>query len=249
VLSDEDRRRVREEFGADDAQVERDHLISHVLAVLSLQFATRIRLFGGTALSRTYLPGGRLSEDLDLIAVAPRSELATDLQNALSRALSREFGRPNFAPDLVSARGATAAVVSFPSGVGLRLQLLPGGHYPPWPFALTDLKQRFADAGPAALQVPTRSAFVAWKTVAWLDRASPRDLWDLAMLADIGAFDREARDLFVSLGTFASIPAGSRMPPAPSIEQWQLELSHQTRLSMAPAEARERVVAAWRRVT
>jgi predicted nucleotidyltransferase component of viral defense system len=69
MLTESERQNVKETFGADDAQVERDHLISHVLAAISDDLGDRIRFFGGTALARTYVTQGRLSEDVDLIAV------------------------------------------------------------------------------------------------------------------------------------------------------------------------------------
>lgn len=62
---------VAEQFGVAAEQVERDHLISHLLAFLSRDFGDRIHFIGGTALARTHLPNGRLSEDIDLIAVGP----------------------------------------------------------------------------------------------------------------------------------------------------------------------------------
>jgi len=44
---------------------------------------TRIQFIGGTALARTHLPDGRLSEDIDLIAVDDRKAVAADLDAAL----------------------------------------------------------------------------------------------------------------------------------------------------------------------
>ncbi len=76
MLIDSDRERVKAEFSADDSQVERDHLISHILAELSTGMRQQLKFYGGTALSRSYLPHGRLSEDIDLIAVGPRPAIA-----------------------------------------------------------------------------------------------------------------------------------------------------------------------------
>lgn len=56
---------------------ERDHLISHLLGYLSAHFADRIVFIGGTALARTHLVDGQLSEDIDLIAVCSRSDAST----------------------------------------------------------------------------------------------------------------------------------------------------------------------------
>ena len=71
VLSATDLRAVADEFGVDDPQVRRDHVISHALAGLSTIEDGRLLFFGGTALARTRLPTLRLSEDLDLVALAP----------------------------------------------------------------------------------------------------------------------------------------------------------------------------------
>jgi predicted nucleotidyltransferase component of viral defense system len=66
---------VAEHFGVSAGQVERDHLISELLALLSEHVAGGLIFFGGTALARTHLPEGRLSEDIDLLALERRSEL------------------------------------------------------------------------------------------------------------------------------------------------------------------------------
>ncbi len=53
----------------------------------------------------------------------------------------------------------------------------------PWPTERRLLVQRYSDAAPAALSVPTAPAFAAWKTTAWAHRATSRDLYDLWLLA------------------------------------------------------------------
>lgn len=66
---------VADRFGADMEQVRRDHLISHLLAAIAAHVSTDDGVFfGGTALSRTFLTDARLSEDVDLIALAPRAD-------------------------------------------------------------------------------------------------------------------------------------------------------------------------------
>lgn len=47
---------IAEQFGVAPAQVRRDHLISHLLAALSLDTADRVIFFGGTALARRPAP-------------------------------------------------------------------------------------------------------------------------------------------------------------------------------------------------
>lgn len=70
---------VAETFGVDESQVLRDHLISHLLAAISTEAAEQIVFFGGTALARSLIPDGRLSEDIDLIATSTRTAIAQRL--------------------------------------------------------------------------------------------------------------------------------------------------------------------------
>ncbi|MGW0055845.1 nucleotidyl transferase AbiEii/AbiGii toxin family protein [Nocardia nova] len=66
---------VAVQFGVSPEQVERDHLISHLLAAISRGFGDRLHFIGGTALARTHLVNGRLSEDIDLVALDNRTAL------------------------------------------------------------------------------------------------------------------------------------------------------------------------------
>lgn len=245
MLGDATRQQVKEVFGADDAQVERDHLISHALAAISADLGERVKFYGGTALARSFLPQGRLSEDIDLIAMGPRADVAEALARTLTRRLARDFGRPAFQPALVSSRGAEPVTVVFPSGPRIQVQLLPADHYPAWPFERRDLVQRYEDAKAATLLVPTLDAFVAWKTATFMDRQAPRDLWDLGALARLQPFTSGAAELFSSFGPFRSVPSTSTIPAAPTETLWQRDLAHQTRLSVDAATARSDVVAAW----
>jgi len=245
MLTESDRERIKTEFGADDSQVERDHLISHVLAELSKEMQSRLKFFGGTALSRSYLPNGRLSEDVDLIAVGPRTEIAQQVMRVLTLGLAREFGRPTFTPALDQVRRVAPVVMRVPSGPQVQLQLLPEDHYPAWPFHLTTLPSQYSDCEPAPLSIPSRDAFVAWKTSAFMDRRASRDLWDLAALAELAAFSPEAASLFKQFGPLRSLPSESTIPGAPDQSTWERDLSHQTRLALTAEEARARVVDAW----
>lgn len=246
MLSTSERDRAKEQFGADDAQIARDYLISHVLAVLSDELPQRVLFYGGTALSRSFLPNGRLSEDVDLISSGNRAEVARLVASSLRRRLAREFGRPTFTPLLEIARATQPVLVAFPNGASIQIQLLPADHYPPWPFESRSLEQRYSDAAPAVLQVPTLAAFVGWKTATFIDRRAARDLWDLAALAEAGAFSGEAADLFRRFGQFGALPSDTTLPPAPQEDVWQRDLGHQTRLRITALEARDSLVRAWR---
>ena len=65
-MNADERAAIAQQFGVAPEQVERDHLVSHLLAFLSQDLNDRIQFIGGTALARTHLPDGRLSEDIDL---------------------------------------------------------------------------------------------------------------------------------------------------------------------------------------
>ena len=245
MLSEADRQTTRRIFGADDAQIERDHLISHVLAAVSHDVGEQVAFFGGTALARTFLTDGRLSEDLDLIALGHRTEVGEALARTITRHLARDFGRPTYSPSFTSTRGAEAVNVVFPSGPRLQIQLLPSDHYPAWPFERRELVQRYSDAGPANLLVPTFDAFVAWKTVTYMDRRAPRDLWDLAAIAEFRPFTPGAASLFAKFGPHRSLPTNATIPSAPDVASWSHHLAHQTRLTISAQQARDRVVRAW----
>lgn len=63
----------------------------HLLAAISERMSDDVLFFGGTALSRTHAPDGRLSEDIDLIALRNRRTTAEELEATLLRATRREY--------------------------------------------------------------------------------------------------------------------------------------------------------------
>jgi hypothetical protein len=242
------RDRIAAQFGVASAQIDRDYVLSLLLAVLARNFADDVIFFGGTALARTYLPQGRLSEDLDLIAIGPRRELALRLDAALPRALLRDFGRLTWQPALNAVRDIEPASLADGQGLIVKVQLLKSSGYPPWPTEIRSLEQRYHGVPPAALRVPTLPAFVAWKTAAWCDRHAPRDLWDLWALARIGAINAEAAQLYREYGPTRTPPEQDfRTPPADA--DWVTQLGQQTRLDVSPGEALDLVRRCWAGVT
>lgn len=232
-------------FGVADAQVRRDHLLSHLLAALSSAAPDAVVFFGGTALARTHLPDGRLSEDLDLLAIGSRTSVVDRVGTALSTGARREFGRLTWTPALASVRDVDPALLSTADGLGVRVQLLdPVGH-PRWPTEVRSLIQRYSDAPPAHLRVPTLPAFVAMKTSAWADRRAARDLFDLWSMARQDLIDAAAVDLYVRHGPTGRPPASWLFGTPPADDQWHTELAAQTRLSVGPAAAAAEVRAAW----
>lgn len=236
---------VADQFGVAPAQVRRDHLVSHLLAALSSHLAQEVVFFGGTALARSLVPDGRLSEDIDLLAVRRRSEVVAAVEEHLVRGVRREYPGLRWEPPLRAVRDAEAAVLITPEGVTVRVQLLDPVGYAPWPTTPTDLVQRYSDAPPARLRVPTAASFAAWKTVAWADRAAARDLYDLWTLSRLGAIDGEAADLFARYGPTNRRPSDDLFRTGPTEQRWRRDLGGQLRLDVTAADALARVRAAW----
>jgi Nucleotidyl transferase AbiEii toxin, Type IV TA system len=219
------------------------------VATLSTHFADQVVFFGGTALSRSFVPDGRLSEDIDLIAVGSRGDIARVLEQRLVNANRREFPGLRWTPLLSGVRDVDPAVLATADGVNVRIQLLNRIGYPSWPTGSRELVQRYSDAPPATLTVPTPAAFAAWKTSAWTDRAASRDLFDLWSLAKIGAIDGEAVDLFTRYGPTNKPPDGRVFSVAPDESVWRRDLGSQTRLTITATEALAVVRDAWKSAT
>lgn len=243
-LSQEDLDRETARFGVADDQVRRDHAISHILGGISNRLRNDVIFFGGTALSRTHLVHARLSEDIDLIALGDRRGIAERLVTSINAALLRTHGRLSWSPSF-TARDLEPSIVETSTGISIRVQLLDRHGYQPWPTELRDIEQRYHDAPPATLIVPTIESFAGWKTTAWHLRGAPRDLYDLWALADAGSITPEAADLFAKHGTTGTRPREFMFAKAPSEVEWQASLSGQTRLDVKAAEALEVVRNAW----
>ncbi|MGO1051148.1 nucleotidyl transferase AbiEii/AbiGii toxin family protein [Crossiella sp. CA198] len=237
---------VAQGFGVARSQVRRDHLISHLLAALSDQVADQVVFFGGTALSRSFVPAGRLSEDIDLIAVGRRRDVADAVERCLVRGTRREYPGLGWRQRLSEVRDVEPAVLSAPDGTTVRVQLLGSVGYPPWPTAPRPLEQRYSDAPPATLVVPTLASFAGWKTTAWIDRLASRDLFDLWSLAALGAIDAAATELFARYGPTNRPPIPVMFSRCPEETVWRRELGEQTRLQITAAEALTTVAKAWR---
>ena len=153
-MNPDERDAVAQRFGVAAEQAERDHLISHLLGFLSRDFGDRIHFIGGTALARTHLPDGRLSEDIDLIAIADRKGVATDLDAALPRSLARTHGRLTLERDLSGGPASRPTILRTSAGLSVGLQLLSARDRMVWPTERRALVQRYTDAPPAELLVP-----------------------------------------------------------------------------------------------
>jgi predicted nucleotidyltransferase component of viral defense system len=247
-MDSDEREEIARRFGVAPEQVERDHLISHLLAFLSANFGERIQFIGGTALARTHLPDGRLSEDVDLIALDDRRAVAADLDAALPRALARTHGRLTLDPPFAGLTDVDAAILRSAGGLSVRIQLLSARDRVLWPTERRNLEQRYRDAPAAELIVPTLPAFAASKTSTWADRRAPRDLWDLWALSRIDAIDAAALKLYRRFGPTNQSPGEYLFKTAPSDAQWQTQLAGQTSLTITAAEALAAVRDSWTRV-
>lgn len=230
MLDQEELIAVADRFGVAEEQVRRDHLISHVLAVLP-QIAPGVLFVGGTALARTHLAepaaGGRLSEDIDLWT-PDRLPVATALDEQLPRLLRREFPRTGWNPPLSSTRSTVEpGVLVTGSGLRVRIQLLDHEDWARWPTESVRIETRYGDVrSDVVLEVPTLQAFAAMKTIAWSDRHAARDLYDLARLAELGALTAAAASL-VRDRTGASVQR-YEFTSLPSRLEWESQLAHQT---------------------
>lgn len=240
---------VAQTFGVDESQVLRDHLISHLLAAISAEAAEQIVFFGGTALARSLIPDGRLSEDIDLIATGTRTAIAQLLTTALPRALRREFPGLTWQPSPVAAREPAPAILRNADGLAVRIQLLSATGYPRWPTRHVDLVQRYNDAPPARLTVLTAAGFVAAKADAWHSRHASRDLWDLWALAAHGHFGADAADLYGRHGPTNRRPDPDDYAEPPGQARWERDLGAQVRLTVTAAEAAKVIAQAWRSIS
>lgn len=248
TLSNAELEAVANQFEVSEPQVHRDYAISHLLGALSERVADRVIFYGGTALARAYLPNGRLSEDIDLIAIGPRDPVAAIVDDVLATGARRRVGAASWQPALSDVRPVQPAQLLTRLGT-IKVQLLTDSTYEPWPTEHVRLHQRYADAPEATLQVPTLAAFAAWKTVAWGDRNAARDLWDLHGLAVIGAIDQVAATLYRRHGPTGANPGAWIFDRLPSVADWKAALAGQTRLTITPIEAAEVVRGAWATAT
>lgn len=218
-------------FGVADAQVRHDHLISHVLSAIA-GLGQPLTFFGGTALARTHIgnpaSGARLSEDIDLYS-PDRRRVAAVLDDRLPSLLRREFPRTTWDPPLSAVRAVDPAELVTREGIRVRIQLLDsgGGHrdLARWPTEVRAIDLRYRDLPDrATLQVPTLAAFAAMKTIAWADRHTARDLYDLARIAGIGGLTQDVA-IQVRQATGWSVLPGlfSSLPPL----DWSAQLGHQ----------------------
>ena len=105
---------IADRFAVSDDQVRRDHLISRLLAALARQVPDAVVFFGGTALARTYLPEGRLSEDIDLYARPARADVVAAVEAALETGVSGRIRPTDLGTVAVRSQGHRPRYPSHP---------------------------------------------------------------------------------------------------------------------------------------
>lgn len=235
---------VQRFFGCSELQVHRDHAISHVLDALQ-NMKTEMVFFGGTALSRTYLTDGRLSEDIDLYSNS-RDNVCRELDH-LPEMIEQEFPVANweFLPSRVL--DPKSALLNCDSVIKIRVQVLdaPSRDWDKIPTRMTPIHQRYSDVRSTQLVAPTFDSFAAMKVLAWFDRQKPRDLFDLAALSKLGDASNGVRQI---VQEFVGHEVSVKMLDRKVHGSWTEELAHQTRLDVTEEECLSAVLKWWRRV-
>lgn len=183
------------------------------------------------------------------MALDSRPALAAALDAALPRAVARSHGRLEWAPALSDIANTSAAKLVSARGLSVKIQLLSSQGRVLWPTEHRVVEQRYRDAPPAELSVPTLPAFAAAKTATWHDRRAPRDLWDLWALNTIGGIDLRAAELYRRYGPTNRLPGAHLFDRPPAEDDWKSQLAGQTRLTVTAEEALRAVRTAWARLS
>ena len=198
--------------------------------------------FGGTALSRTFLPEGRLSEDIDLYST-DRKALCHELGD-LPDLIEEEF--PQAYWDVLPSQTVDprSSLLVCDTSIQIKIQVVDSlsRGWQSIPTKPVSIYQRYSDVPNTQLVVPIFDGFVAMKVLAWFDRGTPRDLFDLAGLARVGEVSSEARELIKKLRGFELT---EKMLSRKISGLWQEELAHQTRLTVSEEECLSRVLEWW----
>jgi len=232
---------VQARFGTSHLQIQKDHAISHILAAIA-DFKTDLVFYGGTGLARTFLEGGRLSEDIDLFT-DNRIDLNLEL-DLVPDLIFQEFPQAFWLtrPSLISEPGKALLVCQ--QGVQIEVQAISaqGRGWSEIPTALSAIQLRYSDVPGIELRTPTLDGFSAMKLAAWFDRATSRDLFDLEGLAHLGPVSAVTRELVAELLGFTLTPG---MLVRRVVGIWNDELAHQTRLEITEEQAMARVLSWW----
>jgi len=181
-----------------------------------------------------------------LLCRGHRKDVATLLEDRIPQAVRREFPGLRWDPPLSAVRDIEPAALMTPDGLTVRMQLLNAADYASWPNEPRDLVQRYSDAPPATLLVPTSLSFAAWKTEAWIERAASRDLYDLWSLSKLGAINSGSARLFARYGSTGAPPSAQLLNRnQPTESAWRRDLANQTQIDVTAEDALSAVITAW----
>jgi predicted nucleotidyltransferase component of viral defense system len=241
MLDQHEAAETQNRFGTSYLQIQKDHAISHILGTLA-EFNTDLVFYGGTGLARTFLASGRLSEDIDLFT-SDRINLNLEL-DLVPELIFQEFPQAFWLtkPSQISEPGKALLVCQ--QGVQIEVQVISTQRrgWSEIPTALSQIQQRYSDAPRIKLRVPTLDGFSAMKLVAWFDRATSRDLFDLEGITHLGPISNDARILAAEL---LGLTLTLGMLDRRVVGHWRDELSHQTKLEITEEQALARVLAWW----
>lgn len=215
-------------FGTPRSQVLRDHLISHAIAALTeWPEQDGLTFFGGTALCRTWLPDLRLSEDIDLLLITPSQSPA--IRRHLERRLRREFPNVEWTDLGTKHEVETWTLSSGELDIKVQFAAWRFGWEQTIPTVRTPVDLRYSDLPETGeLSVPTPSGFAAMKLLAWFDRFAPRDLFDLAALADANYIDCEATLMVKTIAGYTpTVHTAGTSVRSSVVNAWEDELGHQ----------------------
>jgi predicted nucleotidyltransferase component of viral defense system len=234
---------VQRIFGSSELQVRRDHAISHVLAAIQHARAEFV-FFGGTALSRTYLTSGRLSEDIDLFSSDSNREFLSRELDHLPEMIEQEFPGANWEALPSRVSDPRSALLNCDPSIKIKVQVLDAVSrgWQKIPVKISQIHQRYSDVPQTKMHTPTFDGFVAMKALAWFDRRAARDLFDLGALSRVGAVTDVARDLIVDL---LGYQLSTSMMDRGVSGDWQVELAHQTRLERTEEQCLAQVLDWW----
>lgn len=176
--------------GVDERTQERDYVLAWLLAGMAVQdFGLVVK--GGTSLRRCYIPGYRYSEDLDFTLGPGATPIdAVDAVSAWCRFIGEEAGiRADATADDTIAR--RRAWVSFTGPLAARRNRpikvdLADNEEIVGPIVRRPLLSEYSDLPDGRYEVPAYSLAEIWaeKTRCLMQRAEPRDAYDLEALAD-----------------------------------------------------------------
>lgn len=232
---------VQRLFASSELQVRRDHAISHILAAIQ-NLKSEMVFYGGTALSRTFLTDGRLSEDIDLYT-EDRKKLCKELDE-IPDLIEEEFPEANWQKIPSQLRDAESTNLSCGSAIQVKVQVVDSNSrgWQKVPVEITEIFQRYSDVPRTRLFVPTFDGFVAMKALAWFDRHAARDLFDLEALSRKGEVTESARELIQRLKGHRLTGA---MLDGKVTGDWKQELFSQTKLEKTERECLSRVLEWW----